>query len=359
MRHLFEKRHATPGTAPGTLRAPAERRVEEVAVRVLHYGPDLCDETGLATPADLEPWLDRLAAAEPGDSVTWIDIVGLHDLDLLTRLGRAFGLHSLALEDVLNVGQRPKVEEFADHLFCALRCFHRHGGELGSEQITLFLLPGVVLTFQEIHGDAFEPVRERIRRGTGRVRRAGADYLAYALIDAIVDQFFPLLEGLGERIEVLEHELVDEPGPKTLEAIYHLRRELVGLRRAAWPEREVVSTLQRQETALVQDETRVFLRDAYDHVVQVLEILETYRELAGSMLDVYLSSISHRMNEVMKVLTIIATIFIPLTFVAGIYGMNFEHMPELGWRWGYPAVLGAMTAIGLALLWYFRRRGWL
>jgi magnesium transporter len=257
------------------------------------------------------------------------------------------------------VGQRPKVEEYDDHLFCVLRCFHHDGSELRSEQISLFLLPGAVLTFQEVHGDAFEPVRERVRRGTGRIRRAGADYLAYALVDALVDQFFPLMERLGERIEALEEELVDRPEPETLQAIYRLRRELLLLRRAAWPEREVLGALHRGETKLVRPETQVFLRDAYDHAVQVLEILETYRELAGSMLDVYLSSLSHRMNEVMKVLTIIATIFIPLTFVAGIYGMNFQYMPELTWRWAYPVVLGAMTAIGLALVWYFRRRGWI
>jgi magnesium transporter len=215
-----------------------------------------------------------------------------------------------------------------------------------------------VLTFQELEGDCFEPVRERVRRGKGRIRRMGADYLAYALIDALIDQFFPILERQGERIEALEDELIEDPAPETLQRIYRLRRELLLLRRAAWPEREVIATLQREETALVGREVKVFLRDAYDHAVQVLEILETYRELAGSMLDVYLSSLSHRMNEVMKVLTIIATIFIPLTFIAGIYGMNFARMPELHWAWGYPAALAVMAAIGLALVVFFRRRGW-
>jgi magnesium transporter len=353
---IFIKRHAKPGTAPGTLRAP-EQQVERVVIRVIRYSPESLEEVEVAG-------IDECAAYRPpppgtaAGGATWIDVVGLHDIDLVARLGESFGLHSLALEDVLNTGQRPKADEYEDHLFCVLRNFHVTEGELASEQIALFLMPGLVLTFQEREGDAFEPVRERLRRGKGRIRGLGADYLAYALIDALVDQFFPILERQGERIEDLEDELIEDPTPETLQEIYRLRRELLLLRRAAWPEREVLASLHRGETALVTDDVKPFLRDAYDHAIQVLEILETYRELAGSMLDVYLSSLSHRMNEVMKVLTIIATIFIPLTFLAGIYGMNFEHMPELGWRWAYPAVWAVMIALGLGLLALFRRRGW-
>jgi magnesium transporter len=353
---IFEKRHATPGTAPGTLRAP-EQRVEEVRIRVLRYSPEGIEEVEV-------PGVEECAAYRPaagqdaGGGATWIDVVGLHDVELVARLGESLGLHPLALEDVVNVGQRPKADEYDDHLYCVLRNFHVHGTELVSEQISLFLMPGLVLTFQEMEGDAFEPVRERVRRGKGRIRGAGGDYLAYALIDALIDQFFPILERQGERIEALEDELIEDPSPETLQKIYRLRRELLLLRRAAWPEREVIATLQREETALVDREVKVFLRDVHDHAVQVLEILETYRELAGSMLDVYLSSLSHRMNEVMKVLTIIATIFIPLTFIAGVYGMNFAHMPELGWPWAYPAVMALMAAIGLGLVAFFRRRGW-
>ena len=353
---IFDRRHARPGTAPGTLRAP-EQRVEQVRIRVIRYSTEGLEEVELAG-------IDECAAYAPvagqaaGGGATWIDIVGLHDIELVARLGECFGLHPLALEDVLSVGQRPKADEYDDHVYCVLRNFHAGDGELVSEQISMFLVPGLVLTFQEMEGDCFEPVRERVRRGKGRIRRMGADYLVYALIDALIDQFFPILERQGERIEALEDELIEDPTPETLQKIYRLRRELLLLRRAAWPEREVIATLQREETALVSRDVKVFLRDAYDHSVQVLEILETYRELAGSMLDVYLSSLSHRMNEVMKVLTIIATIFIPLTFVAGIYGMNFDRMPELHWVWGYPAALAVMAAIGVVLVVFFKRRGW-
>lgn len=353
---IFEKRHTTPGTAPGTLRA-AEQRVEQVRIRVIRYSPDGIEEVevpGVEQCAAFRP----AAGQEAGGGATWIDVVGLHDVELVARLGECFGLHPLALEDVVNTGQRPKADDYDDHLYCVLRNFHAGDSNLVSEQISLFLRPGLVLTFQEMEGDAFEPVRERLRRGKGRIRRMGGDYLAYALIDALVDQFFPILERQGERIEALEDELIEDPTPETLQRIYRMRRELLLLRRAAWPEREVLSALQREETGLVSRDVKPFLRDAYDHTVQVLEILETYRELAGSMLDVYLSSLSHRMNEVMKVLTIIATIFIPLTFIAGVYGMNFDRMPELHWAWGYPAALLVMGAIGLALVVFFRRRGW-
>jgi len=350
------RRHADPGTAPGTLRAPVERKVDEVRMRLLRYGAWGCEERELTTVAEVEEARRVAAGGEPG--VFWLDVVGLHDVDVLAALGRVFSLHALALEDVVNVGQRPKVEEYDDHLFVIVRGFHEDGDELEPEQLALFLLPGVVLSFQERPGDVFEPVRERVRRGKGRARGMGADYLLYALVDAVIDGFFPLLEAFGERIEDLEEELIEDPSPATLERIYQIRRELLHLRRAAWPEREVVNSLHREETPHVSRETKVFLRDCYDHAVEVLEILETYRELAGSMLDVYLSSLSHRMNEVMKVLTIIATIFIPLTFVAGIYGMNFDVMPELHWAWGYPAALALMAAIGIVLVVFFKRRGW-
>jgi len=350
------RRHAVPGTAPGTLRAPVERKVDEVRMRLLRYGPWGCEERELSTVAEVEE-VRRAAAGGPA-GILWLDVVGLHDVDLLAAIGGVFGLHALALEDVVNTGQRPKVEEYDDHLFVILRGFHEDGDELEPEQLALFLLPGVVLSFQERPGDVFEPVRERLRRGKGRARGMGADYLLYALVDAVIDGCFPLLEAFGERIEDLEHELIEDPSPATLERIYQIRRELLQLRRAAWPEREVVNSLHREETPHVTRETKVFLRDCYDHAVEVLEILETYRELAGSMLDVYLSSLSHRMNEVMKVLTIIATIFIPLTFIAGVYGMNFEVMPELSWAWGYPAALGAMAVVAGALVVYFHRRGW-
>lgn len=388
----FPGRRSAPGTAPGTLTAPEVQRVEEVTIQVLAYDGDEVQE---AEPASIAEALDQVGRRP----TTWINVVGLHDLELLRMLGDRLGLHSLALEDVLHTHQRPKLEEYDDHLFIVLRQIHGLDGDPGkagnapgpgapagtaqmgerpageapggaahrdllNEQVTLFLGPGYVLTLQEVARDVFEPVRERIRRGRGRIRQAGPAYLAYALIDALVDRFFPLLEDVGERIEVLEDELMERPSRDTLGRIHALRRELLALRRSVWPLREVINGFERQEPPLVGPEMRVFLRDLYDHSIQILDVLETYRDLATGMLDVYLSSVSNRMNEVMKVLTVMASIFIPLTFLAGIYGMNFDpqagplSMPELGWAWSYPVLWLVMITIAGGLWWYFRRRGW-
>jgi len=353
----FGKRFAKPGTAPGTLSAHDVRRVEEVSVSVMAYGEDRVVEW---QGSSVEEALGRC-----GDyPVCWIDVVGLHDVAVLERLGERFGLHQLALEDVLNVGQRPKVEAFEDHLFVVMRLIHP-GAELESEQISIFLGQGFLLTFQEIPGDVFDGVRDRIRHGQGRIRRSGADYLAYAVIDSLVDHFFPVLEELGSRLEDLEEEVIEDPDRETVGEIHRARKDLLVLRRAAWPEREVVSTLERQETPLIGRETRVFLRDCYDHAVQILDMVETYRDLATSLLDLYLSTVSNRMNEVMKVLTVLASIFIPLTFLAGIYGMNFDteaspwNMPELHWEWGYPAFWVVSAVLAGVLLILFKRKDWL
>ena len=365
MAHRFVRRHGHVGASPGTLRAPEVQRVDEVSIQVFRYGPDGCEESAAGGAADLAPLVPQLGRGSR--PMTWIDVVGLHDIELIAELGRLFGLHPLALEDVVNTGQRPKMEDYESNIFIVLRHFHHQpvaGGaegeeEMVPEQISMFVQPGLVITFQEVAGDAFEPVRDRLRRKAGRLPSRGADYLAYALVDALVDSFFPLLEHLGERIEDLEEELVDEPTPESLDSIYRLRRDLLLLRRAAWPKREMINSLQRDDNDLISDETRLFLRDCYDHAVEVLEIIETYRELGAGMLDVYLSSMSQRMNEVMKVLTIIATIFIPLTFIAGVYGMNFQYMPELSMHLGYPVTLAVMAVIAIGLLGYFKRKGWM
>jgi magnesium transporter len=358
MTQLFGRRSVSrPGSSPGTLQAPAGHTAQPTAVTVIAYGPELCEERSIASPDELAPYRDR-----PG--VTWVNVTGLADLEQIERIGALFGLHPLALEDVVNVGQRPKTEDYDDHRYVVMKLLHAGAG-VEVEQVSLFFGRRFVITFQEHSGDAFDGVRDRIRKGRPRIRGAGGDYLAYALIDALVDQYFPLLEDFGERLEELEEELVENPTPKTLHQIYRARRQLLLLRRAAWPQREVISGLERDESGLVGRETKVFLRDCYDHTVQALDIIETYRELAAGMLDVYLSSISNRMNEVMKVLTIMATIFIPLTFIAGIYGMNFDpqasgwNMPELEWAFGYPAALAMMAAVGLGLVFFFRRKGWL
>ncbi|MBI3950280.1 MAG: magnesium/cobalt transporter CorA [Acidobacteria bacterium] len=353
----YRKRYAEPGTSPGTLRAHEVRRVEKVTISVIDYNEDTYEERVVSSVEECFVYRDT-------PTVTWINVTGLHDIEVIQKLGEKFGLHPLALEDVLNTGQRPKLDEYDEHYFIVVRELQWQDG-LQADQISLFLGPKYVITFQELEGDVFDPVRERLRKGKGRIRRMAADYLAYALIDKVVDELFPILEVYGERLEELEDELIERPGRQTLQEIHRIKRDLLALRRTIWPEREVINSLQREESHLIRAETKIYLRDVYDHTVQIVEIIETYRDLAAGMLDVYLSSISNRMNDIMKVLTIIATIFIPLTFIVGVYGMNFNptsspwNMPELNWYWGYPAVLAAMAALALFMLLYFRRRGWL
>jgi magnesium transporter len=352
------KRYHRPGTAPGTLRPLEKPGAGPVRVTVIDYSPDRCEEKQVASIEEVFPYRDT-------PTVTWINVEGLHDVELLQKLGRHFGFHPLALEDVLNCGQRPKIEDYGDYHFMVMKSLSRKKkeeegtAELGIEQISFFLAGNYVITLQEEPGDSFEAVRERIRHGaTGQMRRMGPDYLLYALVDALIDEFFPVLESYGERVEELEDEVILRPEPAVLNEIHRIKRELLLLRRTAWPEREVINALQREEAHLIKAETRVFLRDCYDHTIQVIDMIETYRDLASGLLEVYLSSTSNRLNEVMKVLTIISTIFIPLNFIAGVYGMNFHRMPELSWAFGYPMALGLMAVTAGSLVVYFRRKGW-
>lgn len=353
----FTKRFSQPGTAPGTLQPRAERRTERVVLKVFNY-----DSERLTEKVDVT--VDEAVRAREAGGVTWIEVEGLHETEVLQRIGDHFGLHSLALEDVVNTGQRPKLEDHEGYCFVVMTLVN-FNATVEAEQVSLFLGHDWVLTFHETPDDAFDLVRERLRKDRGKIRSSGADYLAYALIDALVDHFFPVLEEFGERIEELEDELVDNPTRQTLADIHAVKRELLQLRRVAWPQREVISALERHESGLIRKETRFFLRDCYDHTIQIMDVLETYRDLASGMMDLYLSSVSNRMNDVMKVLTVMASIFIPLTFLAGVYGMNFNpgasplNMPELDWYWGYPVFWLAILAIGGAMLWYFRRKDWL
>ena len=349
------KRYHAPGTAPGTLRAP-EQRIENVRVTVMDYSPDHLREKTISHAEELFPYRDS-------PTVTWINIEGLHDVNLLEAIGKHFGFHPLTLEDVVNCGQRPKIEDYGKYHFLIMKSLLRRE-TLETEQISFFLGGNYVITMQEVPGDSFEAVRERIRRGKGLIRRMGADYLTYALIDALVDEFFPVLEKYGEQIESLEAALLLKPAPDTIQEIHRVKRELLLLRRAAWPERDVIGAMQREESDVIRPETQVFLRDCYDHTIQVIDMIETYRELASGMLDVYLSSVSNRMNEIMKVLTIISTIFIPLNFIAGVYGMNFHtdkpmNMPELSWPFGYFYALGLMGLVAALLVVYFWKKRWL
>ena len=349
------KRPRTPnirvGTLPGTLEAPESQKGQPARLSLITYTPGEFQEF---EPKTVEECLELASR----DGVAWINVEGLGQPDLLAKLGERFSLHPLELEDVVTVPQRPKMEPHAGHYFLVLRMV-RLAPELEEEQVSLFLGSGFVLTIQErADGDVFGPVRDRIRHNRGRVRTAGADYLAYSLVDAVVDGIFPVLEVLGERIEALETEVIGGPGPEILARLHSLRRDLLALRRTVWATLEVVLALQREETPLIASETRIFLRDCHDHAVECLELIETYRETVASLMEVYLSAQNQRLNEVMKVLTVIATLFIPLTFIASIYGMNFQHMPELAWRYGYPAVLGLMVVVAGGLILYFRSRGW-
>ncbi len=356
---VWHKRYSPPGASPGTLLPPPESPVE-TRITVIHYTPTHYTEK----PVDD---LDALLKSVPTGGVLWINVDGLGDVRVLEKIGEHFGLHALSLEDVLNVPQRPKFEDYDTYQFMIIRMAMLRDAEAltgNTEQVSLFLGPGYVLTFQERPGDVFEPVRQRIRLGRGKIRRCGSDYLAYALLDAAIDGFFPVLETLSERLEALEEEVLSRPTNETLQTIYTMRRTLTNLRRAIWPAREAVNAFARTDIELVTDQTRLFLRDCYDHVLQALDVLESYRELAIGLMDTYLSVQSKQINEVMKLLTIIATIFIPLTFIAGIYGMNFNpdkspwNMPELNWYWGYPFSLLIMLVVAVVLLLFFRRKGW-
>ena len=323
-------------------------------ITIIDYDEEKFQEKEVETIDEVFPFSDKSTA-------TWINLDGIHQVDNIEKIGKHFKIHPLVLEDIMNTGQRPKMEDFNNYLFLVLKMlsYDEEENETKTEQVSLILSSNYVISFQESEGDVFDPIRERIRTDRGRIRKMGVDYLAYSLLDAIVDNYFMVLEKIGEKIEDIEDELVKNPTPEVLHAIHRLKRELIFLRKSVWPLREVISRLERWESPLIDKSIDIYLRDVYDHTIQVIDALETFRDMLSGMLDIYLSSVSNRMNEVMKVLTIIATIFIPLTLVAGIYGMNFRYMPELDWVWGYPIVYMIMLAISAVMLVYFRRKRWL
>ena len=339
-----------PGTLPGTLLPPDAAGPTKISVL-----------TWTRTAASYEdvPDIDAaLARIAPG-VITWINVDGLGDVGTLTKLGERFGLHPLALEDVLNVPQRPKVERYDKHMFVVMRTMRQADDAVVEEQVSLFFGADWLITVQErSDGDCFGPVREAIRAGRGRARESGADYVAYLILDSVVDAYFPVIEHFGEHMQALETAALADPTEAVLVNMQRMRHELLALRRAVWPMREELGILLRDESTLISAETRVSLRDVYDHAVQALEIVESLRETAVSVMEVYLSVQNQHLNETMKVLTIIATLFIPLTFIASIYGMNFHHMPELEWRYGYAWALGLMAVTAVGLIGYFRRKGW-
>jgi len=350
----------TAGLVPGTLVHVGRKRTEKVRITVIDYDENQYHEDTVDDVRKCFPYSGT-------DSVTWINIDGVHDLDIIRDLGAEFKIHPLILEDIVNTAQRPKMEDMGGYIFIVLKMLYqddKSAKKINVEQVSLILGGNYVISFQEEEGDLFEPVRDRIRNNKGRVRKSGTDYLAYSLLDAIIDGYFSILEGFGDQVEELEEELSSDPKPEILQVIHGLKRSNIFLRRSVWPLREIINGLLRGESGLIKKQTMLYFRDIYDHTIQVVDTIEATRDMVSGMLDVYLSSVSNKMNEVMKVLTIFAAIFIPLTFIAGIYGMNFNpqaspfNMPELDWRYGYFFALGLMAAVGLAMLLYFRRKKW-
>ncbi len=359
MFRFIKKISQKKGLPPGTPVYIGEERTEKVKVTIVDYDSDRFEMHTAETVEECVPSKEK-----PG--ITWINVEGIHDISVVEKLGACFNLHPLIVEDIVNTEQRPKVDISDDYIFVVMKMITWDQAAKGIhvEQVSLIFGSSFVITFQEKQGDLFSSVITRIKNNKGRIRKSGADYLAYTLIDTIVDNYFKVLENIGADVEEMEEELVDNPTPETMHKIHFIKREMIFLRKSVWPLREIISALEREETLLIKETTIIYLKDIYDHTIQVIDIIETYGDIISGMLDVYLSSISNRMNEVMKVLTIIATIFIPLTFIAGIYGMNFNtaksplNMPELNWYFGYPLVLGLMAAIGIIMLIFFKKKKW-
>lgn len=352
-RHVTKRSHKA-GLPPGTPVHIGERKSESMRVTLMHFNDERVTERDINTP-------DEIRAQREGPGVNWFTITGLHDVEKLTAFGSAFELHPLVTEDVLNTDQRPKFEDYGEYVFIVLKRLGNNSTtpDIVTEQISLILGRNMVISFLESESEIFDGIKERLRSNRGRMRKLGADFLVYALMDNVVDNYFAIFETFGERIETLQDSLIAKPTSESLQVLHALKREMLFLRKSVWPLREVVSAMQRGDSPLIQNETRTYLRDVYDHTIHVIDTIETYRDMLSSMLDIYLSSLSNRLNEVIKVLTIIATVFMPLTFIVGIYGMNFHNMPELGWSWGYPLVLLLMAVIAGVMLVFFRRKKWI
>ncbi len=340
------------GLAPGTPVFVGEQKTDRPLVHVIQYHDQRVVEKDIQD-------IDELSAFIGNSTVTWIDVSGLHDISLINRISEAFSIHPLVREDIVHLSQRPKIVEFDPYIFLVLRMFYFENQSVVEEQISMVLGENYVITFQEKPGDIFDPIRERIRSGKFRITKTRSDYLAYSLIDAIVDNYFVILEELGDRVELIEDDLLTDPSREILNRIHNVKREMLSLRRSVWPLREVINRLDRTESPLIKRTTKIYVRDVYDHTIHVLDIIENYRDILSGMLDTYLSSLSNRMNETMKVLTIIGTIFIPLTFIAGVYGMNFKYMPELKWHYGYFMIWGVMIVITVVMVMFFKKKKWL
>lgn len=352
MGKFARKRAQKVGLPPGSLVYTGEKVDEQVSITIIDYDEQHYQEKEVAG-------FDQCLLVKDKPGATWIKVNGIHQVGNLEKLGECFNVHPLTLEDILNTDQRPKIEDFENYLYIVLRVINYSQEELSSEQVSLILGSNFLISFQESNGAIFAPILDRLRTSKGRIRKSGADYLAYALMDLIVDNYFVVLEQFGEALEYLEEEVVKRPTHETLQDIHRFKYDMIMLRKSVWPLREVVGHLERKESDLIQETTGVYFKDVYDHTIVAIDNIETYRDILSGMMDIYLSSISNRLNETMKVLTVIATLFMPLTFMAGIWGMNFKHMPELGWVWGYPMALGLMVVVALSMMHYFHRKKWL
>jgi magnesium transporter len=354
MSRFIRKVSKKVGLPPGAMVHIGKERTEKVFVSIMDFDHDNLQEMALDS-------IDDIFSCEQHFPLRWINITGVHQVDFIEKIGKHFNIHPLTLEDIVNTGQRSKVEDYDHYLYLVSRMlyFDESKGEFHSEQISIILGEGILISFQEIEGDVFNGVRERIRKGRGRIRQSGCDYLAYSLLDAIVDNYFVVLGIFGNKIEMLDEELLENPSPETSRMIHEMKREMIYLRKQVWPLREVLGNLSKAGSGLVKESTVIYLRDVYDHTIQVMDTIESYRDILSGMMDNYLSAVSNKMNEVMKLLTIIATIFIPITFVVGVYGMNFQFMPELEWEWGYFMVLGFMFCVVVFMLICFKKKNWL
>ncbi len=353
MAKSFKKISKQKGLSPGTVVYIGEEKTAEVRITVIDYNKDEFQKKERVKAEDCFPFKDK-------DSITWINIDGVHNTEVIEKMGKIFNLHPLVMEDIGNTTQRPKVEDFEKFTFVVFKMLYYDEKEkIKVEQVSLILGKNFVISFQETEGDVFDPIRERIEKGKGRIRQMGSDYLLYSLIDAVVDNYFSVLETMGDRIEELEEDIIERTASDSLQNVHKSKKDMILLRRSVWPLREVIHSLSREKTALVSRDVLIYFRDVYDHTIQVIETVETFRDMLSGLHDTYLSSISNKMNEIMKVLTMFASIFIPLTFIAGVYGMNFHFMPELNWRWGYFTVWGIIITVGISMLFYFKRKKWL
>lgn len=353
MARIVKNRSKKAGLPPGTLIHIGERVTEEPLIRAMRYSEDKFEELLVNDPEECARFLQE-------GSVTWISVIGIDRAEIIEKIGEAFHLHPLLLEDIMNTDQRPKLEAYDDYVFITLRTLHfdKTVKTVDTDQVSFVLGRNYVISFQESDLGIFDTVVNRLNNGGKRMRKQEGDYLVYSLIDVIIDNYFVVLEAIGENIDKLEEKLVISPKTATLKTIQGLKREMIVLRRSVWPLREVVSAMERDESAFIHNSTRIYLRDLYDHTVQSIDTIETYRDMLSGILDIYLSSVSNRLNEVMKVLAVIATIFMPLTFIAGVYGMNFHYMPELEWFLGYPAALAVMAVTAAIMVFYFKKKKW-